>query len=64
MKKKHYKIVLSAKPKSMLNRIESLISRASFNSDISHDEFVLVNNVLKENDMKEAIRNLKTSTVH
>ena len=31
----------------------------------SQDEFVLVNNVLKTyNDMKEEIKNLKTSTVH
>ena len=31
------------------------------NSVISHDEFVLINNVLKEyNEMKEGIKNLKT----
>ena len=30
-------------------------------SNISHEEFVLVNNVLRENDdMKEEIKNLKT----
>ena len=45
-KKKHYKIVLLAKSK--LNSIEVLTSKAIFDSVISHDEFVLMNNVLKE----------------
>ena len=32
--------------------------------NISHDEFVLINNVLKQYDnMKEKIKNLKTQTV-
>ena len=58
-KKKHDKIVLLAKSK--LNSIEVLISKALINSVISHDEFVLINNVLKEyNEMKEEIKNLKT----
>ena len=53
---KHYKIVLLAK--SPLNRINVLISRALNDSNISHDEFVLINNVLKEFcDMKEEIKN-------
>ena len=44
--------------KSRLNRIEVLISKALINSNISHDEFVLINNVLKEfYDMKEKIKN-------
>ena len=44
--------------KSQLNRIEVLISKALINSNISHDEFVLINNVLKEfYDMKEKIKN-------
>ena len=30
-----------------LNTIEVLISKALINSNISHDQFVLVNNVLK-----------------
>ena len=34
--------------KSKLNRIEVLISKALVNSVISHDEFVLINNVLKK----------------
>ena len=54
-KKKHDKIVLLAKSK--LNSIEVLISKALSNSNISHDEFVLINNVLTEfYDMKEEIK--------
>ena len=50
-KKKHNKIVLSAKSK--LNSIEVLIS-----SVISHGVFVLINKLLKEfYDMKEEIKN-------
>ena len=41
--------------------MEVLISKALIDSVISYDEFVLINNVLKEyNEMKEGIRNLKT----
>ena len=44
--------------KTKLNIIEVLISKALIDSSISHDEFVLVNNVLKEHDnMKEEIQN-------
>ena len=54
--KKHDKIVLLAKSK--LNSIEVLISNVLIDSNISHDEFVLMNNVLKEfYDMKEEIKN-------
>ena len=57
-KKKHNKTVLLAKTR--LNSIEALISEALNYSYISHDEFVLVNNVSKEyDDMKEEIKNLK-----
>ena len=50
--KKQDKIVLLAKFK--LNSIEVLISKALIDSNISHDEFVSTNNVLKEyNKMKE-----------
>ena len=46
------KIVLL--PTSQLNRIEVLIFKALSNSNISHDEFVLMNNVLRKlYDMKE-----------
>ena len=44
-KKKPDKIVLLGKDK--LNTIEVLISKALINSCISHDEFVSVNNVLR-----------------
>ena len=55
-KKKHGKIVFLAKSK--LNSIEFLISKALIYSNISHDEFVLINNVLKElYDTKEGIKN-------
>ena len=47
--------------KSKLNSIEALISKALIDSNISHDDFVLINNVLKEyDDMKEGIKHLKT----
>ena len=46
--------------KSKLNSKEVLISKALIDSDIGHDEFVLVSNVLKEiYDMEEAIKNSK-----
>ena len=51
-------MVLLAKAK--LNRIEALISKALNDSNMRHNEFVLMNNVLKEyDDMKEKIKNLK-----
>ena len=58
--KKHDKIVLLATSK--LHSIGVLISKALMDSVISHDEFVLLNNVLKKkhNKMKEEIKNLKT----
>ena len=43
---KYGKIVLLAKSK--INDIEAFIYRALINSYISHDEFVLANNVLRE----------------
>ena len=55
-RKKHDKIVLLAKSK--LSSIEVLISKALIDSIISHDEFGLLNTVLKEfYDMKEEIKN-------
>ena len=58
-KSKHDKIVWLAKSK--LNSIEVLISKALIDSVISHDEFVLINNVLKGHDkMKAKIKNLET----
>ena len=37
--------------KSKLNGREVLISKALIDSNISHDKFVLINNVLKEYDI-------------
>ena len=51
-RKKHDKIVLLGKFK--LNSIEVLISKVLIDSNISHDEFALINNVLEE--MKEEIK--------
>ena len=49
--KKHDKIVLLAKAK--LNSIEVSISKSLVHSDISHDEYVSINSMLKEyDDMK------------
>ena len=54
-RKNHNRIVLLAKFK--LNNIEVLISKALINSNINHNELVLINDVLKEfYDMKEEIR--------
>ena len=51
-KKKHDKIALLAKSK--LNSIEILVSKALIDSNITLDQFVSINNVLKEyDDMKE-----------
>ena len=46
--------------KSRLNSIEVLISKALIDLNMSHDEFVLINNVLKEYDnMKEETKKFK-----
>ena len=46
--------------KSKLNSTEVLIFNTLIDSVISHDEFVLINNVLKRyKEMKEEIKNLK-----
>ena len=51
--------------KSKLNSIEVLISKALNDSNVSHDEFVLINNVLKEyDDTKEEIKKLKALSVN
>ena len=60
-KKKHDKIVLWAKT----NGIEVLVSKALIDSCISNNEFVSVNNVLREyDDMKVEIQSVNTSTVN
>ena len=51
--------------KSKLNSIEVLISKTLTESNISHDEFVLINNVLKEYDnMKEKRKNSNDRLVY
>ena len=55
-KRIHDKIVLLAK--SQQNGIDLSISKALTDSNISHDEFILINNMLKEfYDMKKKIKN-------
>ena len=57
-KKNHDKVVFLAKAK--LNSIEVLNSKTLIDSVISHDEFLLINNFLKEfSEVKEEIKNLK-----
>ena len=47
--------------RSKFNNKEVLISKALIDLVISYDEFVLINNVLKEiNKVKKEIKNLKT----
>ena len=47
--------------KAKINSIEVWISKALIDSVISHEEFVLLNNFLKEhNEVKGKIKNLKT----
>ena len=58
-KKKDDKILLVAKCK--LNNLGVLISKTSINSFVSHDEFVLINNLLKVyNKMREEIKTLQS----
>ena len=53
-KKKHDKIVFLFLAKSKLNKIEVLISKTLIDSVISHDEFILKDNVLRQyTEMKE-----------
>ena len=57
-KRKHNKMVLSAKSK--LNNIEVLISKAFIDSNASHDKLVLIKNLLQGYDnMKEETKDLK-----
>ena len=47
--------------KSKLNSIETLMSQALINLDISHEEFItIVNEEEKYEQMKESIRNTKS----
>ena len=57
-KKKHSKIIIFVKCK--LNSIEALMSQASIDLEISHEEFkTIVNENEMYNQMKESIRNRK-----
>ena len=57
--KKHNKIVML--PKSNLNSIETLISQALIDLDISYEEFkTIVKEKEKYDQMKESIRNTKS----
>ena len=59
---KKSKSIIKEKKKSKSNAIKILIFKASSDSYITHKEFVLINNVLKEfNETKEEIKNSKTS---
>ena len=50
--------------KSKLNSIDVLISKALIDSNISHDELKLINDVVKESDdMKEEIKNSNNKQV-
>ena len=61
-KKKHAQIVLLAKTK--LNTTEVFIINALIDLFISRDEFLVVNNPLREyDDSKEKIQNLKMTAV-
>ena len=54
-KKKHNKIVMLARSK--LNRIESKISEALINNEISHEDFkTIINEEKKYRELKESIR--------
>ena len=47
--------------KSKLSSVEVIISKAIIDSNINHDEFVLIYNMREEyDDMKEEIKKLKT----
>ena len=55
-------MVALAKNKS--NAMEVLISKALMNPNVSHDEFVSVNNVLKEyDDMIKEIKNSNNKSI-
>ena len=58
-KKKHNKIIMLAKSK--LSSIETLMSQALIDLDISHEEFkTIVSEKEKYEQMKESIRNTKS----
>ena len=61
-KNKRTQSVVLLLPKTKLNLLEFLISKVLNNSYISHDEFISVNKVLRENNAtRKQIKNPKTS---
>ena len=51
--------------KTKLNSVEVLIFKALIDSNITHDEFVLIDDALKEYiDMKKEIKNVKILSVN
>ena len=63
-KKKRDKIVFLEKSK-WNKKMKVLISEALLDSNTSYDQFVSINNALKEyNEMKEKIKKLKTKIAH
>ena len=58
-KKKHNKIIILARSK--LNSIESKVSEALINSEISHEDFmVIINEEKKYRELKESIRTMSS----
>ena len=56
-----YKSIMKKERKKKHDK-EVLLAKALIDSNIIHDEFVLINDVVKEyDDMKEETNNLKTS---
>ena len=56
-----YKSIMKKKRKKKHDK-KVLLAKALIDSNIIHDEFVLINDVVKEyDDMKEETNNLKTS---
>ena len=51
--------------KSKINSIKFLISKSLINSNISHEEFVLIKNLPKEfGDVKEEIKNSNSKSLN
>ena len=62
-KRKHGKMLSLAKSK--INSIKFLISKSLINSNISHEEFVLIKNLPKEfGDVKEEIKNSNSKSLN
>ena len=62
LKKKHNKVVILAKSK--LNSIESKISEALINSEISYEDFMIIINGEKNSRIKESITMMNSKRSH